>query len=177
MKRLSWPGVAVVAGSTILSWLNTSHIVPPIAHTREPIGSATTATTATSAISAADSISAMRLHDWSPPTPAPGRTERDIFAFKRRPAKGAPALPPAHELFRAGDATQVPVMLFKLIGFAEDAGPDGEVRTAIISGQGQVYLVKEGETVAWIYRVGKILPDAVELLDSTGGPNVRLVLK
>jgi hypothetical protein len=178
MKRLSWPGVAVVAGSTILSWLNTSHIVPPIAHTRAAIGSATTtnAATATSAVSASDSISAMRLHDWGPPTSAPGRTERDIFAFKRRPAKPAPATAPAHELFK-GDGTQAPVVLFKLIGFAEDAGPDGEVRTAIISGQGQVYLVKEGETVAWIYRVGKILPDAVELLDSTGGPNLRLVLK
>jgi hypothetical protein len=174
MKRLSWPGLIVVAASTMLSWWNTSPIVPPIAHTREAIGSGSAAT---SAVPAAASIAGMRLHDWRPLLPSPVRAERDIFAFKRRPAKPIPAPEPAGGLFQAGGATQPRLVLFKLIGFAEDAGPDGAIRTAIISGQGQVYLVGEGDTVAWIYRVEKILPDSVELFDSTGGPTLRLALK
>jgi hypothetical protein len=173
MKRLSWPGVIVVAASTILSWLNTSPIVPPIAHTREAIGSAAGADT----VAPVDaSLDGLRLHDWSPPASARGRAERDIFAFKRPSAKPAPPAP-SRGLFQGGDGTQPPLVLFKLIGFAEDAGPDGAIRTAIISGQGQVYLVKEGDTVAWIYRVGTMSPDSVELLDSTGGQNLRLALK
>jgi hypothetical protein len=177
MKHLSWPGVIVVAGSTILSWLNTSPVVPPVAHPREAIESGTTAN---SAAPMAASIAAMHLHDWSPPAPARVRAERDIFAFKQRPARPvAPPAPPASSrgLLEAGDGAQPQLVPFKMIGFAEDTGPDGAVRTAIISGQGQLYLVKEGETVGSIYQVGTILPDGVELLDNTGGPSLRLALK
>jgi hypothetical protein len=174
MKRLSWPGLIVVAGSTILSWLNTSSTTaPPIAHTRDAIEPGTTSK---SALPMAASIAALHLHDWSPPARAREKTERDIFAFKRRAARLVPPAP-SSGLPAAGEAVQPPPVLFRLIGFAEDTGPDGAVRTAIISGQGQLYLVKEGETVASIYRVGEILPDSVELLDSSGGPSLRLALK
>jgi hypothetical protein len=173
MKRLSWPGVIVVAGSTILSWLNASSAVPEIAHTREAIESATTAK---SAPPMAASIAALHLHNWSPPTLGRAKTERDIFAFRRPAARLVPPTP-SPGLLAASEGVLPPVVLFRLIGFAEDTGPDGAVRTAIISGQGQLYLVKEGETVASIYRVGEILPDGVELLDSTGGPSLRLALK
>ena len=174
MKRLSWPGVIVVAGSTILSWINVSPIISPTGQTREAIGPDRAAST----MPTDASIAAMRLHDWGPRPPAPGRLERDIFAFKRRAAAPAPLPPPSRGLLEAGgEGHQPPLGMFKLIGFAEDAGPDGVIRTAIISGQGQLYLVKEGETVAWIYRVGTMWPDSVELLDSTGGPIVRLALK
>ena len=124
---------------------------------------------------AAASIAGMRLHDWSAPAPIAGRPERDIFAFKRRASK--PSAPPAPPAGLFADATQPPLALFKLIGFADETGPDGQVRTAIISGQGHLYLVKEGETVAWIYRVGTISADAVELIDTTGGAALRLALK
>jgi hypothetical protein len=173
MRRLSWPGVIVVAGSTILSWLNTSPNVP-VAHMHEPIESGTTAN---SAAPTAAVIAAMRLHEWSAPALARGRAERDIFTFKRRPARSAAPLAPSPGLLAAGDGAQPQLVPFTLIGFAEDTGPDGAVRTAIISGQGQLYLVKEGEAVGRIYQVGKILPDGVELLDATGGPSLRLALK
>jgi hypothetical protein len=66
----------------------------------------------------------------------------------------------------------------KLSGFAEDTAADGGVvRTAIISSPTQLYLVKEGETVAARYRVTKISPDAVELADVNGGASLRLTLK
>ena len=124
----------------------------------------------------AASIAAMRLHDWGPRPAAPGRAARDIFAFKRRTLPGPPIASNA-PLATVAAPVQPPLALFKLIGVAEDAGAGGVIRTAIISGQGQLYLVKEGETVASIYRVGMLSADSVELLDSTGGPVVRLALK
>ena len=172
MKRLSWPGVVVVAGSTIVSWIAGSPVMSPIGHTRAATGPNAAAN---SSASVADVMAAMHLHDWSPKPPTRVRTERDIFVFKRRAPK--PVAAPASPFLEAGGAHQPSLVLFKLIGFAEDPGPAGATRTAIISGQGQLYLVKAGETVASIYRVGTMSSDSVELLDSTGGATVRLVFK
>ena len=180
MKRVSWPGVIVVAGSTMYSWFNASpHVSPGESAARvEP-----TAPAAARESSAA-AVAAMQLHDWSPKAPVQPRPDRNIFTFTRPAPKPVPSPPPAAALLApVGEGQPSPIALFKLIGIAEDAGPasqdaQGEVtRTAIISGQGQLYLVKEGETVAWIYRVGRMSAGSVELLDTTGGPTLRLVLK
>jgi hypothetical protein len=74
---------------------------------------------------------------------------------------------------QAGLVTQ----LFKLIGIAEDPGPDGPIRTAIISGHSEVFLVAEGDPVAFTYRVAKISGEAVELVHQGDGSVVRLALK
>ena len=171
MKRLSWPGAIVVLGSTTLSWMTGSPVVPPAGQPGASMGSHPSAA---GAPATAASIDAMRLHDWRPRQPAPGRSNRDIFAFKRR---AVPPPAPSSAPSIAAAVPQAPPVLFRLIGFAEDAGPEGVIRTAIISGQGQLYLVKEGETVGSIYRVGKMAPDSVELLDSTGGPMLQLALR
>jgi hypothetical protein len=65
----------------------------------------------------------------------------------------------------------------KLSGIAEDETADGPVRTAILSGFGQLFLVKEGEAVAERYRVLRISSDVVELADLTEGHTIRLVLR
>ncbi len=65
----------------------------------------------------------------------------------------------------------------KLSGIAEDATPDGLVRTAILSGSGELFVAKEGDTVAERYRVVKISADVVELADLTEGTTVRLALR
>ncbi len=70
-----------------------------------------------------------------------------------------------------------PPPALKLAGIAEDAGPGGPIRTAIISGLGQLFLVKEGERVAGRYRVTKIAADLVELADTGDGTVLRLPLK
>lgn len=183
MKRVSWPGVIVVAGSTIYSWFNVSPPVSPAARTGEAAAAIDRSAQAGGHEVSSDSIASMQLHDWSPKAPAQVRPDRNIFTFTRPAPKAAPA-PPAQGapgttglLAPGGDGLQPPLQLFKLIGVAEDAGPEGVTRTAIISGQGQLYLVKEGETVAWIYRVGRMSAGAVELLDTTGGPPLRLFLK
>jgi hypothetical protein len=55
-----------------------------------------------------------------------------------------------------------------LSGIAERKTPQGQTRTAIISGDGQLYLVTEGESVAGRYRVLKVESDAVVLRDEAG---------
>jgi hypothetical protein len=55
-----------------------------------------------------------------------------------------------------------------LSGIAERNTPQGPKRTAVISGDGQLYLVTEGETVAGRYTVVTVDPDAVVLRDQNG---------
>lgn len=170
MKRLSWPGIILVAGSTIVSWLTTSPGVAPPGRTSGRAAAIERGPGET----ASASIAAMQLHDWNRAARDVGRADRNIFTFKRPGPKAVPEPAPATGLLAAGREGRQPALaLFKLIGVAEDAGS----RTAIISGQGQLYLVKEGETVAFIYRVGRLSPESVELEDSTGGPPLRLFLK
>jgi hypothetical protein len=71
----------------------------------------------------------------------------------------------------------LPPSPLKLSGIAEDPGADGPVRTAIISGQGQLFLVKEGEMVTTRYRVAKISADGVELVDVGTNATLRLVMR
>jgi hypothetical protein len=69
----------------------------------------------------------------------------------------APAPPPRPSMTLSGIAT------------------DGRTRTAIISGDGEVYLAKEGDGVAGRYRVVTVESDAVTLRDEAG-VETRLVL-
>ena len=64
-----------------------------------------------------------------------------------------------------------PGPVLKLSGVAQKAGK----RTAILSGDGQVYLVGEGDSVAGRYTVVTIDPEAVLLRDAAGAEQ-RLVL-
>jgi len=180
MKRVSWPGVIVLAGSTMYSWYTASSHGPAAGPVRTAVAVAPNTIPAATPEATAASLTSMQLHDWRPATPPQPRPDRDIFSFTRpvpRRAAAAPPAPAAGLLGAPGDGQRPALTLFKLIGVAEDPGQDGVVRTAIISGQGQLYTVKEGETVAWIYRVGRMSAGSVELLDTTGGPPLVLALK
>ena len=65
----------------------------------------------------------------------------------------------------------------KLAGIAEDTEADGPRRTAIISGEGQLYMVKEGDAVTPRYRVTRISADVVELVDVIDESVRRLALR
>ena len=65
----------------------------------------------------------------------------------------------------------------KLVGIAEDTGPDGAVRTAIISSSGQLFLVKPGERVTDRYQVARISGEAAELIDLNDNSTLTIVLK
>ena len=107
------------------------------------------------------------------PIAAPQR-ERDLFRFATaapRVAAVAPVLPaPALPVLPAGPG-------LKLIGVAEDASTGSPVRTAIISAPDQLYVVKEGESVAARYGVRRISADVVELVDTSDSSALRLALK
>lgn len=66
--------------------------------------------------------------------------------------------------------------LLVLSGIAETKTPEGARRTAVISAAGQVYLVGVGESVAGIYTVVTIDPEAIVLRGATGA-ELRLVLR
>jgi len=92
---------------------------------------------------------------------------RNPFRFGRtpeaaRPASAMPALETA--------PTVVPPSrpALTLTGIAEQKTTDGIRRTAIISGDGQLYLAATGDSVAGTYHVIAIDADAVTLRDETG---------
>jgi hypothetical protein len=93
----------------------------------------------------------------SPKSAAPSSAVRDPGV---EPAVIEPAIPAAP-----------PPPALKLSGVAQKAGK----RTAIIFGDGQIYVVGEGESVAGRYTVVKVDPEAVLLRDATGAEQ-RLVL-
>jgi hypothetical protein len=101
------------------------------------------------------------------------RSSRNPFRFAaRRPA--VPVHVPA--LSTASPATGGAPPL-ALVGIAEQESAGGVVRTAVISGPGGLFLVREGEPVAERYRVNRVGADAVELGDAATGGTIRLGLR
>jgi len=93
---------------------------------------------------------------------------RNPFRFGRSSVRRAPAMPA--EVMPSAPAAPPPPLLY-LSGIATE----GQKRTAIISGNGQVYLAGEGELVAGTFRVGAIEADAVTLRGDNS-TEIRLVL-
>jgi len=122
-------------------------------------------------------VEVKRLHERLRPSDTPIHS-RDLFRYAAKPSAEASA-PSAAVPIAPSAAVPPPVAVqpLKLEGLAEDGSDQGVVRTAIISGFGDIFLVKEGENVTSRYRVAKISPDAVELTDLTDDTPVRLALR
>ena len=123
-----------------------------------------------------------RLRERLHPTAAPQAPVRNLFEFSRTaPGRRAAAAPrPAVTDEPAPPPAARPVPLaasFRLVGIAEDAGPDGPIRTAIISGSGQLFFAKAGDRVAERYEVARISGDAAELVDLNDHSALTLALK
>jgi len=120
-----------------------------------------------------------RLQERLRPRSEPRQPGRNLFAFRARAPRAAAAAlamdapPPAAPAL----PLQPSMPSLKLAGIAEDEGAEGPVRTAIISGEGQLYLVKEGDEVTPRYRVAKISADVVELVDVGDNGIRRLALR
>jgi hypothetical protein len=122
-----------------------------------------------------------RLRDRLRPTTTPRQPGRNLFRFHAapvapRPVVAAPAPPPVDMPPPAPT-----IMPMRLIGIAEDPGADpatdSPVRIAFISAGGQLFNVKEGESILDLYRVTKIAADVVELTDASDGTVRRLALR
>lgn len=162
----------VAIGGALLAWLAgaaTSNRValPPIVVHSEPI----------EARGADLATEIARLHERLRPTATPRQPGRNLFTFHTTPVAIAPTVvaPPRAALVEAPAPLAQPVL--KLAGIAEDAGADGPVRTAIISGEGQLFMVKIGEQVTSRYKVAKISADVVELMDLGDQTVRRLALR
>ena len=120
---------------------------------------------------------AERLRERLSTAPAPTVEPRNPFQFASReprilaarrvnaPAPVTPEAPPVAEPVRPQ---------LSLVGLAED---DARIRTAVIAGMGELFLVKAGETLTPRFRVDAIGADAVEISDLQTGSAFRLVLK
>jgi hypothetical protein len=118
-----------------------------------------------------------RLHERLRPTAAPHAPGRNLFRFRAAPIAQAVIVPmPPRAVVEPPPAAPLPLPL-RLSGIGEDAGADGPVRIAFIAGDGQLYMVKEGELVTPRFRVTKIAADAVELTDTGDGSLRRLALR
>jgi len=120
-----------------------------------------------------------RLHEHLRPAAVPRQPGRNLFSFALHQPRPVPAAPPVSKpaVTEAPAEVRPAAPALKLSGIAEDATADGVVRTAIITGSGQLFLVKEGENVTPRFRVAKISSDVVELSDLTDGSALRLALK
>jgi len=119
-----------------------------------------------------------RLHERLRPSTTPRTPSRNLFTFRAAPAPAAPAAAPHAALTEMPIALQAPTMpALKLAGISEDSGDSGPIRQAFISGEGQLFIVKEGESVTARYRVSRISSEVVELTDLTDNTTRRLALK
>lgn len=115
---------------------------------------------------------AVRLRNRLASAPAPGAAIRNPFAFAAREVTDLPvarrmpvATPPVVE--------EPPEPDLVLVGFAEE----GSTRTAMLGSGDDLLMATEGQTIVGRYRVSKVGPDAVELVDLTTGATRRLFLK
>jgi acetyl esterase/lipase len=163
----------VVAGGALAAWLAAAATSP----NRDGGEGLVLKPPAIDGRGAALAVEIARLHERLRPSATPPQAGRDLFAFvSQRPRPVEPVRAPEPALIEAPVRRPAPPAL-KLSGMAEDAGPEGVVRTAIISGFGQLFLAKEGETVADRYRVAKISPEVVELTDLVEHTTLRLALR
>ena len=107
-----------------------------------------------------------------------GPSTRNPFRFREptstaRASRGHESVPAAAAAALA--VTPVPPAL-TLSGIAEKRVPDGVQRTAVIFTDGQIYLVKEGDSVAGLFTVVRIDPEAV-VLRNLSGADLRLSLR
>jgi len=120
----------------------------------------------------------LRLRNRLASAPSPQEPSRNPFTFASRAAPDRRDTTARAEAEPAALSAPPLEPAIELIGVAESASPKGPVRTAIISAlSGELFLVKEGETLAARYRVGAVAADAVELNDLLTGSVRRLALR
>ncbi len=172
MKRTA---TIVVVGGALAAWLAAAATSGSRDLASRPAERAATADARSQAL--ASEIA--RLHERLRPSETPRQPARNLFQFTSMRPRPAPVAskPALSEAAAMPLPVALPLPPLKLIGVAEDPGPDGPVRTAILSGPGQLFLVKEGQNVTLRYLVAKISASAVELTDLGDHSTLRLALK
>jgi hypothetical protein len=163
----------VVVGAALIAWLagaaTSNHTIPPAAIVRQ---------SAIEKRGAELAVEIERLHERLAPAVAPSAPGRNLFTFHAAaPRQAAPPVAPPRPALIEFAPPPMALPPLKLSGIAEDPGEDGPIRVAFIAGEGQLFMVKEGETVTPRYRVAKISAEVVELTDVIDNSIRRLALR
>lgn len=116
--------------------------------------------------------------------PAPARPRRNLFREPERAVSRPPGSLSRLSARSPGDSgpgaagypgsedpgLRAPGPRISLAGLAEHVVSGVLVRTAVLSGPGDVWIVREGDLVAGRYRVESVESDSVRLADTLGGP-------
>jgi Tfp pilus assembly protein PilP len=150
---------------------------PPDERTARPV-----ATTGPEALAVEVRSQAARLHARMSEAPVPDQNLRNPFSFGQAPRAARRADDRmVHAAVVAEPAPPVftpPLPSLTLMGIAEEVGPGGVRRTAVIGGDGDtIHMVTEGQAVGDRYKVTKIGADAVELEDLVTKGYRRLALR
>ena len=178
--------VIVVGGVALAAWLSAA-----MNPGRAPAAPATVRPAPIDATGAELSGEIARLRERLRPDAMPRQAIRNPFVFRSSPSRAASSSPVkiADTVAAAKDAAAAAAVLaeqgrlrLSLAGIAEDPGPAGgaPVRTAIIAGNGQVFLAKEGDTVTdrgVEYKLATISSDSADLTDLRDNTIHRLALK
>jgi hypothetical protein len=133
--------------------------------------------TATEALASDVQAHAARLRQRLASAPVPETPHRNPFLFESRPV-AAPRQGVRIEAAPIPEPPPAPEPVLLLVGVAEDRGPQGLIRTAILTDDADgVFIVSVGQTVINRYRVEAIGADAVELKDVTTSAVRRLALR
>ena len=171
--------IIFVGGAALAAWLSAA-----IAPGRPRVTPVTIAPAPIDASGAALAIEIARLRERLRPTPAPHDATRNPFLFnspRRAGAASVNAAPATTEITATITGGQNRPRL-TLAGIAEDPAPGDTalVRTAIISGSGQLFLAKERDVVSdgdESFTVTTISADSVELTSLRDGTTRRLNLQ
>jgi hypothetical protein len=171
---------AVVYGGTcclLAAWLASAASTlrrPPVTYQE----SNATGTSATETLASEVQAHAARLRERLASAPKPQLPHRNPFVFESRPVVPARPLAPRTNPARADETLPPPEPALMLIGIAEDQGPKGLVRTAIITDDADaVFVLTIGETLLDRYSVEAIGADAVELKEVATNAIRRLALR
>jgi hypothetical protein len=165
--------IGVAAGALAAWWAAASTA------SRRPIASPVRRTTTAVEIRGAELAAEItRLRERLRPTTAPQAPSRNLFEFSRStPRRSEVAAAPARTTVTDTPPPAAARPALRLVGIAEDTGPDGVLRTAIISLAGQLFFAKPGDPVTDRYQVARISGDAAELTDLHDRSTLTLVLK
>jgi hypothetical protein len=173
MMNFKRTATIALVGGALIAWLAgaATSIHPPSTIVRTP-------PTAIDERSGALASEIAKLHERLHPTAMPSQPARNLFVYRAaaKPAAPAPSAPPP-AIVEAPAALAPAQPPLKLAGIGEDEGADGPIRVAFISGEGQLFMVKEGEMVTSRYKVAKISADVVELTDLATNTPRRLALR